>query len=445
MRAITQFIKQRKILLGIIILVIAGGIYWYTQSSKSSQQAVQYQFGTAEKGTLVVAITGSGKISTANSTSITTDIGGVVEEVYVKSGDYVQAGTPLAKIQLDADSQQRQSESYASYLNAVNQATQSRISKASAQNTLEAARQAVLEAAQDVAELDEDLATDYINPATKNRYTQNEIDVIRSKLTQARLSFSIAEQKYSSSDTTIAASNASLTASKLDYQNMTNVITAPVAGTLSNFTIQKGDTITVTTSTSSTSNSSTTPQKVATLNTGNKPSITINLSEIDVPKVKVGNKVTITVDAFPDKSFTGMVSDIDTTGSDSSGVVSYPVTITTDTPNDQLYANMSVTANIITTTKSNVLLVPSSAVQKINDQATVSVMKNGQVEVVTVEIGESSDTQVEITSGLTEGDQVVTSSTNAATNTQRSGATSVFSTGGFGGVGGNRSVRIQTR
>ncbi len=431
----------------ILVLVIGAGWYAYSATQKQQTNTPQYQTQKAEKGTLIVSITGSGSVSSANSTAVNSTIGGIVEEVYVKSGDYVQSGAALAKVQLDADSQQRQSSSYASYLSSVSQATQSQISKVSAQNALEAARQAVLEASQDVTELDEDLATDYINPATKNRYTQNEIDIIRSKLTQARSSFTVAEQKYKASDITIQSSNASLNAAQLEYQNVGNIIKAPTSGTITNFTLQKGDTITIESSNSTANNASNTT-KIATLNTGNKPSITVSLSEIDIPNVKVGNKVTLTVDAFSDKTYTGKVTDIDTTGSADSGVVSYPVTIILDTENDKLYSNMSVTANIITSTKDNVLLVPSSAVQKASDQSTIRVMRNGRVEIVPVEIGESSDTQVEIASGLAEGDEVVTSVTNTAATQQTSGTTSVFGgsglgRGGFGGGGGN--VRVIQR
>jgi multidrug efflux pump subunit AcrA (membrane-fusion protein) len=148
------------------------------------------------------------------------------------------------------------------------------------------------------------------------------------------------------------------------------------------------------------------------------------------------------VDAFPDKTFTGKVTDIDTTGTVSSGVVTYPVTITCDTEVNQLYANMTVTANIITFTKDNVLLIPVSAVQKGTESATVRVLKDGKLESVTVEIGDSSDSQIEITAGLTEGEQLVTGTT-PTTTTRTTGTTSIFGNSGFGGAG--RNVRIQTR
>jgi HlyD family secretion protein len=207
--------------------------------------------------------------------------------------------------------------------------------------------------------------------------------------------------------------------------------------------LQKGSTLASTSSSSdsSSSNNSSTTQKIATIKTNAKPGITVNLSEVDIPKVQIGNKVSLTADAFEDKTFTGKITDIDTTGVSSSGVVTFPVTVTLDTENEQLYPNMTVIANIITATKDNVLLIPSSAVQRQNDQATVRIVKNGNVQQVDVQTGLASDTQVEIISGLADGDQVVTSTLSTQISGQ-STTTSPFGGGGFGGRGGGGNVRI---
>jgi len=164
----------------------------------------------------------------------------------------------------------------------------------------------------------------------------------------------------------------------------------------------------------------------------------VNLTEIDVIKVKVGQKVTITLDAFPDKTFTGKVSAIDTNGSVSSGVTSYPTTITFDSAPDTVYPNMAVNATIITAVKDEVLLVPTSAVQTQNGESTVRVMNNGKISQVTVETGLSSDTQTEIVSGLSEGQTVVVGTISTQTTRGTTGAAaSPFGGTGFGG-GGNR-------
>ncbi|HSW88757.1 MAG TPA: hypothetical protein VLG12_06365 [Candidatus Saccharimonadales bacterium] len=123
----------------------------------------------------------------------------------------------------------------------------------------------------------------------------------------------------------------------------------------------------------------------------------------------------------------------------SSGVVTYPLTIQLDNNYDGIAPNMSATANIIVDTKSDVLLVPLAAVQTSNGQSYVRVLKNGQITQTPVTVGESSDTQTEITSGLTEGDTVVVG-TVASQSSGGSTSASPFSRSLFGGGGGG--VRI---
>jgi membrane fusion protein, macrolide-specific efflux system len=76
--------------------------------------------------------------------------------------------------------------------------------------------------------------------------------------------------------------------------------------------------------------------------------VIINLTEIDVTKVKSGQKVTLTLDALGEKTLTGKVLAVNTNGSVSSGVTTYPATITFDSAIDDIYPNMAANATIIT-------------------------------------------------------------------------------------------------
>ena len=111
---------------------------------------------------------------------------------------------------------------------------------------------------------------------------------------------------------------------------------------------------------------------------------------------------------------------------------------------------MAVNATIITSVKNDVLVVPNSAVQTSNGTSTVRVLKNGQATPVDVEIGSTSDTQTEIVSGLSEGDQVIIGTTIQGASTG-AGTTSPFGGTGFGGAravggfGGGNQIRIQRR
>ncbi len=169
----------------------------------------------------------------------------------------------------------------------------------------------------------------------------------------------------------------------------------------------------------------------------------ISLSETDIPKIKLGNKVSVTFDAISDLTISGKVTEIDTVGTVSQGVVNYNVKITFDTQDDRVKPGMSASANIITDTQQNVLTVPNSAVKTKNGSSYVLVLSQKQdltsstavqgfVSISaptqkTVEIGAADDTNTQIKSGLSEGDQVVTrtiSGTKTTAVTTSSSATS---------------------
>jgi len=101
-----------------------------------------------------------------------------------------------------------------------------------------------------------------------------------------------------------------------------------------------------------------------------------------------------------------------------------------DTTLLSIYPNMAVNARIITTVIDNVILVPNAAIQTTNGQSTIRVMKNGQISEATVEVAGANDTQTAISSGLNEGDVVITGTTSSQTS--RQGGVSPF--GGMGGM-----------
>ncbi len=181
------------------------------------------------------------------------------------------------------------------------------------------------------------------------------------------------------------------------------VIRAPFAGIIAEVNVKKGD-------------SGSSGTTLATLISRQKIA-EISLNEIDMAKVKVGQKVTLTFDAVEKLSISGEVAEIDTLGTVSQGVVNYAVKIVFDTQDERVKSGMSVSAAIITDARQNVLLVPNSAVKSEGDTNYVEVMTNNTPQQRTVEIGLTNDTVTEIVNGIQEGEQVVTQITTATTNT----------------------------
>ncbi|MEK7117820.1 MAG: HlyD family efflux transporter periplasmic adaptor subunit, partial [Patescibacteria group bacterium] len=203
-------------------------------------------------------------------------------------------------------------------------------------------------------------------------------------------------------------------------------IRAPFDGVAAKINFKKGDSISA--------NSA-----VATLITSQHIA-EISLNEIDAAKIKVGQKAVLTFDAVPDLKITGEVSEVDTIGAVSQGVVSYIVKIVFDTQEDSVKPGMSVGATIITDIKQNILVASNSAVKTQGNSHYVEMLnnplrsKNGQGFISkstpikqTVEIGISNDEFTEIVSGINEGDRIVSRTINpTAVTTQTTQAPSLF-------------------
>ncbi|HEX9116552.1 MAG TPA: efflux RND transporter periplasmic adaptor subunit [Anaerolineae bacterium] len=160
--------------------------------------------------------------------------------------------------------------------------------------------------------------------------------------------------------------------------------------------------------------------------------IVVNMAEVDVNRLKLGQTAQITLDAVPDAALDGTVSLIAPAGTLTQGVVNYPVTISLNKPPEGVKTGMTANLNVIIDQRSNVLVVPNRAIRTVNRQKVVSVLFEGQTIQVPVQTGLSNDSMTEITSGLKEGDTVLLSTTTT-TGTNR---------GGFGGGPGGPGIRV---
>jgi len=403
------------------ILAVSAFILWFvfTRLTASRNNQPQYQTVTVEKGTLITSVSASGTVSQGSSVNITTNATGVVNNVYVKDGDTVSLGEKIAGITLDINSQQKQAAAWSSYLSAQNTLAAAQAKMNSLQSALFKANQAFIN--------DKGIANPSDQQKTDPKYIQENADWLQ------------AEADYKNQTAVITQTQAGVNSAWLSYVQLSSTITSPYSGVVSGLTLTPGLSITGSTGSTNTSNSSTASNTSSTLGTiilgQGKLQAGVNLTEIDVVMARPGQKVTLTLDAFPDKTFTGVVSAVNTNGIVSSNVTTYPATITFDSAVSNIYPNMGVNAKIITNIKNNVILVPSSAVQTANGESSVRVLRNNQVLSVQAEVGNSNDTRTEIISGINEGDVVITG-TSIPAGTSSQGGTSPFGGRGFGGFGG---------
>lgn len=161
----------------------------------------------------------------------------------------------------------------------------------------------------------------------------------------------------------------------------------------------------------------------------------VSLNEVDVAKVKVGQKVVLSFEAIDGLTEVGQVADIATIGTTSQGVVSYAVKINFAGQDERIRDAMSVSANIITDVRQDVLMVPSSAVKTQGGRTYVQVLVSGVPQQKTVEVGLANDSMIEVVSGVQEGDEVVTQTiTSGATSTTNTSTQSTQQRGGTSGI-----------
>ncbi len=421
------FSSKKRAVITILVLLVFGFFLW--KQIFSSNQKISYQTEKVEKGTLVVSLSESGSVALSNRMPVVTQASGIVKEVFVKNGDYVEKGQKIAELTLDAAGEQKQASSYSSYLSA-----QSALNKAQADTF---SNQSAMYSAWDK----------YINIAQNSTYqnpdgSPNLSNRALPEFTTAQDNWYAAEANYKNSQTVTAQAQAALQSAALSSQQTSSEVVAPYSGIVSDITLVSGMQISQSSSSSSTSSSNTNSGiNIASIKIEGNPVITVSLSEADALKVEANQKVTVTIDALHDKTFTGKVLGIDTSGSVSSGVTTYPATIVLDSAEDKMLPNMSATASIITNVRPDVLLVPNAAVTTSNNGSSVKIMKQGKAITVPVEVGLSSDSQTEITSGLSEGDEVVTATIGARTAASSS-ASPFGAVRGFGGGGGANFIRV---
>jgi HlyD family secretion protein len=136
--------------------------------------------------------------------------------------------------------------------------------------------------------------------------------------------------------------------------------------------------------------------------------VDVELSEVDINRLKIGQQVTLNFDAILNQDYTGEVTEIGQVGSSVQGVVNFPVTIELQDPDQAIKPGMTAAVNILVEQIENALQVPNRAVRVINGERVVYLLKNGQLEPYAVNLGVSSDLYSEVLDGeIKEGDQVV--------------------------------------
>jgi HlyD family secretion protein len=424
---------------GLIVLLIAGKLI-----AGGDDGGIKVAVDKTTRRTIIETVNASGKIYPEIEVKITPDISGEITELTVEEGDTVKRGQVLARIYADIYSLQRDEAA-----SRVNQ------SEAIVENSKEAmaALKATLDNATQNYERNKKLFDQKV-------ISKAELEQFETTYRSAQANYNAAQQNIRSLQASMKAAETGLSSANKNLSRAT--LLAPMDGVISSLKVKKGERVA--------GNSFTLGTEMMTVADMSLLEVRVDVGENDIVKVNIGDSADVEVDAYNNRKFKGVVTKIASSTKTSSvtltatDVTNYEVRIRLDKESYKDLANrtfpfrpgMNASADIKTMRKENVLSVPISSVTariKGSDKSIADkkkeeqrkkpeemqadetrtmptdeveevvfvLQKDGKVKKVVVTSGIQDINYIEITGGLSEGDEVVTDPYSAVTKTLKDG------------------------
>ena len=359
-------LKNKKIWIGVGAIAIIAIIVWLLSGGKK-QETVSFETAKVERQRISTSITATGTIEPVTSVTVGTQVSGIVAHLYVDYNSIVKKGQVIAELDKT---------------NLTSELNTARANLASAQSTLNY-QQANFKRYQTLFDKGLVSADDYEN---------------------AKLNYEKAHEAVKTSQQSVNKAE-----TNLGYAT----ITSPIDGVVLSKSVEEGQTVAA---------SFSTPELFSIAQDLTDMRVIADIDEADIGGVKEGQRVTFTVDAFPDDRFEGQVTQVRQQATTSSNVVTYEVVISA--PNKDLKLKPGLTANvtIFTLEKNNVLAAPSKALRFIPNEALLTKEQKiedceGVTKVWTlegnifkahaVEVGTTNGMLTEIVNGISEGTEVL--------------------------------------
>lgn len=380
--------KNKKWLYWVVGGIIAIGAVWFF-FIREKEIKIQLETVKPEMGDISNSITATGTIQPVDTVAVGTQVSGIIKNIYVDFNFTVKKGQLLAT--LDPDLLKFQSEQIRANL----QNAKSNL----AYNEININRQSQLYKVGAISKADYDNATNQYNAA------KAQVNAVTAQLSTADKNLSL-----------------------------TNIY-SPIDGTVLNRNVSEGQTV---------ASSFSTPTLFSIAKDLTKMRVRASVDEADIGNVKVGQKATFTVDAFPDETFDGEVSEVRLHPTVSSNVVNYTTIINADNSSLKLKPGMTANITIYTQVLNNVLKIPVAATSfrpdslvikkyKVNspfangkkrekgqskkqDKGTENkseaavwiIAKDSTISRKKIKTGMDNDTEIQVISGLNKNDNIIT-------------------------------------
>ena len=308
--------KYRILIFTVVGLLAAAAVYWFFFRG-NNKTVTSYTTAVVTRTTISNTVTATGTVEPVKQVSVGTQVSGVIKKIYVDYNSIVKKGDLLAELDK----------------------TPLLASLASMKADLESAQSA----------------------ATYQEATYNRIKELYEKQAVSKTDYEAALYQYSN-----AKANLAKMASEVDRANTNlgyTMIYSPIDGVVLSRAVDEGQTVAA---------SFSTPTLFTIAQDLTKMQVVANVDEADIGQVKEGQKVTFTVDAYPDDNFTGTIKQIRLLALTTSNVVTYSVVV--DAPNPDLKLKPGLTASIIAYTREaeNVLSIPAKALRFKPDSSLIA-------------------------------------------------------------------------
>lgn len=358
--------KNKKIWTGVGVVALLILVYFLFSGGKKEEK-VSFETAKVEKKNIHTSITATGTIEPVTSVTVGTQVSGIVSKLYVDYNSVVKKGQIIAELDKT---------------NLTSELNTAKANLASAQSTL------------DYEKANHDR---YKTLFDKGLVSANDYE-------NARLSYEKARQTVTSSRESVRKAQ-----TNLGYAT----ITSPIDGVVLSKSVEEGQTVAA---------SFNTPELFTIAQDLTDMRVIADIDEADIGGVKEGQRVTFTVDAFPEDSFEGQVTQVRQQATTESNVVTYEVVISA--PNKDLKLKPGLTANvtIYTLELNNTLAVPSKALRFTPNEALLSkgeqiadcegdhkiwTKEGNTFKAYKVETGTSNGILTEIKSGIKEGTEIL--------------------------------------
>ena len=422
--------KSRKWLVPVLIIGIGALIATAYFKGQGKPKGIEVTVEEADNRTILEKVTASGKIFPETEVKISSDVSGEIVELYVQEGDSVYIGQVLAKI--DPDTYESTVERGRASVNSAKankaaSATQIESSKAQIQQI-----QAQLTNAKTVQDRNVKLLSEGVISQVEFDQSLSALQGLVANMRSAEATLESAKKNVEGASYSVQSAEATLREMRTSLSR--TIIKSPTNGIVSSLSVEQGERVVGTIQMAGTE-----MMRIANLSA---MEVQVDVSENDILRVSLNDKVDIEVDAYLDRKFSGYVTEIANSASNIGGAASLntdqvtnfvvKVRVDSESYKDLLGPNkrypfrpgMSASVDIRTETMDNVLAIPIQAVtvrEKEDDkdnknkkaaddelEEVVFVMEADTVRMVNVTTGIQDDEYILVTSGLEKGEVIIT-------------------------------------